>query len=219
MVCMFDAEEAHAGIKPETHRYFNGELFRELRALVSQDSARLERFILVFNKYDLLRRHYPKEVTDHELLLKCITAFSETFGLLRGVVNEDRMCEVLTILTREGMVYKNQGAPHRQRRSFKRNDRSFRWQGNRLKTYSGPCDESVRIVWHECSGVCVISFGSTWPSKDTSSIPAAASRGFGRQPLDLVSADVPAGYIRSPAKAGRGICRADNRRGRFPSSG
>jgi hypothetical protein len=33
LICMFDAEEAHIGIRPETQQYYNGDLFRTLREM------------------------------------------------------------------------------------------------------------------------------------------------------------------------------------------
>jgi hypothetical protein len=98
VICLFDAEEAHLGVRSSTSQYYNGELFRELRHLVAGDTVRLEKLILVFNKYDLLRAHYPREATDQELLELCRRSFADTCEPLRRVVNPERVCEVFTIL-------------------------------------------------------------------------------------------------------------------------
>jgi hypothetical protein len=112
IICMFDAEEAYVGIRRETNEYYNGELFRELRGLVAHDTVGVERLILVFNKFDLLRARYPRDTADRELLELCLKAFAATCDPLRGVVNPERICSPIpTILAREDMAYKNQGAP------------------------------------------------------------------------------------------------------------
>jgi hypothetical protein len=110
IICMFDAAEAHTGIGTDTNEYYNGELFRELRRLVAKDTVELARLVLVFNKFDLLRSYQPAAASDRQLLELCIKKFTPTCAALRGIVNRERVCEVLTVLSREDMVYKNQGA-------------------------------------------------------------------------------------------------------------
>jgi GTPase SAR1 family protein len=110
LICMFDAEEAKIGISKETQEYYNGELFRELRTLVTHSQVKLERLILVFNKYDLLKSHYPR-MEDRDLLKFCVDKFNPIYSLLRGVCNSEKVCEVFTTLSREEMLFKNRGAP------------------------------------------------------------------------------------------------------------
>ncbi len=66
IICMFDAEEAHLGVRPQTHEYYNGDLFRTLRMMVAQRAVDIERVVLVFNKLDLLRKQCP-DAKDGEL--------------------------------------------------------------------------------------------------------------------------------------------------------
>lgn len=114
IVCMFDAEEAHTGLRPDTNRYYTGELFGDLRRLVAKDSVRLERLILVFNKCDLLRSHLGADVPDRVLLDACRKGFATTCEPLRGIVHPERVCEVLTVLGRGELIYKSQGAKARK---------------------------------------------------------------------------------------------------------
>lgn len=110
LVCMFDAEEAVTGISQETKRYYNGELFRELRSLVAHNKVEIERLILVFNKYDQLKAQRPTE-DDRGLLRLCVNKFDPTYDLLHNIVNPEKVCEVFTVLSREEMHLKNRGAP------------------------------------------------------------------------------------------------------------
>jgi hypothetical protein len=109
IVCMFDAEEATTGISKETREYYNGELFRDLRSLVTFREVELERLIFVFNKCDRLRQKSTK-VGDRELLELCIEKFDYIFATMRTFCNRDKVCEVFTILSREELLFKNQGA-------------------------------------------------------------------------------------------------------------
>jgi hypothetical protein len=110
LVCMFDAEEAHTGISTETSKYYNGDLFRELRALVTFRKVSIERLILVFNKYDLLRSRIGHDVSEEVLLQSCLDRFEEIFKLLSGACHSDRVCECFTVLGREDLMPKSQGA-------------------------------------------------------------------------------------------------------------
>jgi hypothetical protein len=111
LILMFDAEEAYTGISDRTRDYYDGDLFNELRELVSSGQVYLERLILVFNKYDKLRQHFPNSIHDEELLKKCIAAFYPVYKPLRRACNYEKVCEVFTILDRDEMRYKNRGAP------------------------------------------------------------------------------------------------------------
>ena len=110
LICMFDAEEAHIGISVETQTYYNGDLFRELRGMVSFNRAQIERLILVFNKYDRLKSKYPTE-NDHRLMNRCLISFKDVILSLKGVCNAEKVCEVFTVLSREDMPNNNRGAP------------------------------------------------------------------------------------------------------------
>ncbi|HET9228751.1 MAG TPA: hypothetical protein VFR31_18875 [Thermoanaerobaculia bacterium] len=110
VVCMFDAEEAHTGISTETSAYYNGELFRELRALVTFRKVAIERLILVFNKYDRLRSHVAGSVSDESLLQRCLDRYEDIFKLLSGTCHSDRICECFTVLGREDLMPQSQGA-------------------------------------------------------------------------------------------------------------
>lgn len=111
LICMFDAQEARKGISQVTHQYYNGELFRELRALVAHHQVDIERLILVFNKYDKLKETSP-QLTDTELLRLCVDKFDPSYNLLHNVCNPDKVCEVFTMLSRGSEMHtKNRGAP------------------------------------------------------------------------------------------------------------
>lgn len=111
IILMFDAEEAVIGISAETLKYYNGDLFNELRELVSTGKIHIERLILVFNKYDKLKAHFPDSKHDRELLNLCIDEFEPIFKVMRGVCNQEKVCEVFTVVSRVEMHLKNRGAP------------------------------------------------------------------------------------------------------------
>jgi len=110
LICMFDAVEVITGLQPVTHDYYNGELFLHLRELVSYKEIGIERLILVFNKYDLLKQERQTQ-KDVSLLKECLKTYQPIISLLRGVCNPERVCEVFTILSRDDMAYNNRGAP------------------------------------------------------------------------------------------------------------
>lgn len=110
LICMFDAQEVVKGVSDETNKYYNGELFRNLREVVAHDQVGIERLILVFNKYDLLMRHFAQKDED-ALLQTCLTAYKPIISLLRGTCNSQRVCEVCTILDRANITRNNRGAP------------------------------------------------------------------------------------------------------------
>lgn len=111
LVCMLDAEEAHKGISQATREYYNGELFRQLRDLVTDGQVVVERIVLVFNRYDLLRELVGSSPNDAELLNQCMERFSDVYAPLHGICNRKRFCATFTILSRENMKEKNRGAP------------------------------------------------------------------------------------------------------------
>ena len=111
LICFFDALEAHQGVSEKTRDYYNGDLFRELRELVAHGQVAIDRLILVFNKYDLLREVAEQAMSDRELLELCAATFADVLKPLHGACNHEKVCEVFTILDREGMHLKNRGAP------------------------------------------------------------------------------------------------------------
>lgn len=110
LICMFDASESVRGVQSSTISYYNGDLFANLRALVSHRNIDIQRLVLVFNKYDLLRSAYPNE-NDKNLLNRCNSTFEQVLVLLHGICNPEKVCEVTTILDRDDMITNNQGAP------------------------------------------------------------------------------------------------------------
>jgi hypothetical protein len=110
LVCLFNAEEAHTGLSQRTEDYYNGDLFGELRTLVAHKKVALDRLILVFNKYDLLRQHVSPSASDTDLLKLCSSKFTSVLRPLRGVCNPEKVCEVFTVLPRDEMHLKNRGA-------------------------------------------------------------------------------------------------------------
>jgi GTPase SAR1 family protein len=110
LICIFNAQEAAANLSQSTIYYYNGELFARLRELVAYQQVRIEKLVLVFNKYDLLKKSYPNE-DDKFLLDKCLEAFKEVIFPMRGICNTERVCEVFTSLSREtDMPYHSKGA-------------------------------------------------------------------------------------------------------------
>lgn len=108
LICMFDAVEAATDITIETKSYYNGELFANIRDMVMKRSVDVQRIILVFNKFDLLRNRLPSK-SDNELLKLCTRKFEEVIESLHGAVNPERLCEAATVLDRENLVT-SQGA-------------------------------------------------------------------------------------------------------------
>lgn len=112
LICMFDAAQAATGLRAEMMEYYNGTLFRDLRRLVAtnNDFTGVERLILVFNKADLLREHCPPGASERELLARCAEGYADVLAPLRGVVNRERVCEVLAVLGREGLMRQGTGS-------------------------------------------------------------------------------------------------------------
>jgi hypothetical protein len=108
LICMFDASEAIAGIPLQsTIDYYNGDLFKNLKTLVSNDNIGLERLVLVFNKSDILRQKFPSE-KDSILLEKCLETFMPLISSLRSTCNPEKVCEVLTNFDRD-IIANNRG--------------------------------------------------------------------------------------------------------------
>ena len=108
LICMFDAEEAYSGISKSTDEYYNGDLFKQLRKLISF-KLEIVRLIFVFNKFDILKTKFPSK-DNSELLDKCIKEYSQILRLFSGIVNPEKVCEILTILGREDIMIENMGA-------------------------------------------------------------------------------------------------------------
>jgi hypothetical protein len=108
LICMFDASEAISGSPLQsTIDYYNGDLFKNLKTLVSNDKVGLERLVLVFNKSDLLKEKFPSE-QNSILLEKCLQTFMPLISSLRSTCNPEKVCEVLTNFDRD-MVTNNTG--------------------------------------------------------------------------------------------------------------
>jgi len=103
LICMFDAEEAAIGIKDETRRYYNGELFSNLRTRVSLYEIQIQRLIVVFNKFDLLRNRLPGEPAE-DLLKLCVDTHYKIVEPFRHICNPERVCETVTVLDRDDLV-------------------------------------------------------------------------------------------------------------------
>jgi hypothetical protein len=107
LICMFDAEEAYTGIKEETRNYYN-DLFNNLRTAVPLQIVRIQRVIVVFNKFDLLRKKLPDKPAEH-LLKLCIETHYEILREFWRICNAERVCETITVLDRDNLVM-SQGA-------------------------------------------------------------------------------------------------------------
>src|SRR5262249_38071019 len=99
LICMFAADEAGSGIRPQTNEYYNGQLFRDLRLLFARGEIDLTRLILVYNKTDLLRRQQSLGTPDEELLALCQSTYAATCEPLRAIVNPTQVREVLAVLS------------------------------------------------------------------------------------------------------------------------
>lgn len=111
LVCMFDSEEVVKGLSADTLKYYNGDLFSNIRRMVSHSEIFLDKLVIVFNKYDNLKKNYDKNtVNDRDLLNICVNKLSDVLKLLHGICNPEKVCEIFTILGREDMIFNNQGA-------------------------------------------------------------------------------------------------------------
>lgn len=111
LICMLDAYEAHVGITPDTYKYYNGDLFRELFTLNMQNEVFVERIVLVFNKYDLLREAVGSNRSDEQLLDYCLERFRPVYEPLFRICHYERICATFTILDRDSMHENNRGSP------------------------------------------------------------------------------------------------------------
>ncbi|MBB4969168.1 GTPase domain-containing protein [Saccharothrix violaceirubra] len=100
LICMFDAGEAVSGANSQTTSYYNGELFANLKTMMGSGQIRIERLIIVFNKYDILAAKLPGRTT-RELLKLCIDRFAPILEPLSGACNQERICETFTNLDRD----------------------------------------------------------------------------------------------------------------------
>jgi GTPase SAR1 family protein len=109
LICLFDAEEVDKGLSQTTIDYYNGELFSNLRELVNYKEIKIERLIIVFNKYDLLKKNHSDK--DDKILLElCLKTFKPLISSFRGFCNPERVCEIFTTLGREDMSLNNRGS-------------------------------------------------------------------------------------------------------------
>lgn len=111
LICMFNAENAHEGADAETRSYYNGDFFRSLREVAVHTRVRIDRIIIVYNKFDLLKQNIP-DADDAALVAKCDAAFEGIVRALHDVCNSERFCRIPSILVRgNDMVKDNRGAP------------------------------------------------------------------------------------------------------------
>jgi hypothetical protein len=108
LVCMLDSAEAVTGISRESKEYYNGDLFANLRSLVSMHEVDIQRLVIVFNKFDRLVDLMPN-ASVKELVLLCTTRFSELLEPLHGACNPDKVCETTTVCDQDGFP-RSQGA-------------------------------------------------------------------------------------------------------------
>lgn len=108
LICMFNAAEAAVGIDDQSRDYYNAELFGQLHSLVSRQAVRIERLVVVFNKFDLLRAKLPDESAE-VLLARCVMAYEELARPFRMICNTERICETVTVLDRDNLTM-SQGA-------------------------------------------------------------------------------------------------------------
>ncbi|MDX8144268.1 hypothetical protein SK854_19280 [Lentzea sp. BCCO 10_0061] len=109
LICMFDAVEVVDGISSETNQYYNGDLFQRLRIYVGDSSITIQRLIVVFNKIDLLAKRLP-QLSQPELLDRCVTTFMKLLEPLRGACSAEKVCETLTMCDRANLMA-SQGGP------------------------------------------------------------------------------------------------------------
>ncbi|MGW4062631.1 hypothetical protein ACWEGE_30420 [Amycolatopsis sp. NPDC004747] len=107
VICMFDSIVAIDGVDNKTSEYYNGDLFANLRTLVGHHEIDIQRLVIVFNKFDLLAKRRPG-VSVSDLLDLCVTACSDVLKPLRGVCNQEKVCETVTVCDRDNALA-NQG--------------------------------------------------------------------------------------------------------------
>jgi hypothetical protein len=111
IVCMFDATEAVTGVSRDTDRYYNGDLFAGLNEARIEGSARVQRLVVLYNKFDLLRQQRPQTPVQ-ELMQLCRSVFRDGGAgrNMEKVVNPEKVIDLPTILDRDSMLQNNQGA-------------------------------------------------------------------------------------------------------------
>jgi GTPase SAR1 family protein len=109
LICMLNSSEVHIGLQQDTINYFNGKFFQNLMDLQITKEVNIDKLILVFNKYDLLKEKYPNE-EDKDLMRRCMDTFEPAIKDFRNICSKVDVYPVFTILSRENMLYKNQGA-------------------------------------------------------------------------------------------------------------
>lgn len=104
LVCMFDAEEAHIGLRTETQEYYNGKLFKEICELATTSQVNIERVVVAFNKYDLLKKHFPTGESYSSMLKLCVENFTPVSSLLSTICEPERISQVLISMVEEGEI-------------------------------------------------------------------------------------------------------------------
>jgi GTPase SAR1 family protein len=109
LVCMLDSLEVKMGLQRDTESYFNGKFFQQLNVMQRTSTINVDRLILVFNKYDLLKEQYPNKGYE-ELMTDCMRTFEPAIKGFRDICDSKNVYPVFTILSRENMLNNNQGA-------------------------------------------------------------------------------------------------------------
>lgn len=107
LIFMFDASEL-AKISDKTDNYYNGDLFKNLTNLQVKRIS-IQRIILVFNKFDLLRGQYPEKTTA-DLVKECSDNFAKLLKPIHKSVNPEKICEIASILEESNKTAENMGA-------------------------------------------------------------------------------------------------------------
>jgi hypothetical protein len=104
LVCLCDAREAGTGrFEAMTREYYNGDLFQGLRGMVAERRVSIQRLIIVYNKFDMLRSALP--AVGHDDLLKlCSDNFHRAFPQFHDMCHPEKVYETMTILDRSNMA-------------------------------------------------------------------------------------------------------------------
>jgi GTP-binding protein EngB required for normal cell division len=95
LVFMFDASEL-GNISDDTRKYYTGDLFRRLRFLQSHQID-IVRIILVFNKFDKLKKNFP-DASINDLIDRCCRGFAPLLEPIHGAVDGEKVCALASIL-------------------------------------------------------------------------------------------------------------------------
>lgn len=109
LICMFNSKEAASGISDDTSKYYNGDLFKKIKSFVTDNQVSIDRLIFVFNHFDTLEKLKP-EMQGSALMNYCLEKFSPIFSDLNRLCNQDKVCEVFTVLGGENIMVENRGA-------------------------------------------------------------------------------------------------------------